>query len=139
MESLSNSNLKGRGERTKVWIREIGIKKQRVLFFFLFFFLLKCLQNLEKIFQYTWETYSRTSYLCQNSKNFEKINQNLKERSIVIMASLLVRNVEKFELQRESSWRYLKIRSNYINSRITGIRITGRKLQEFLKKISRWI
>lgn len=135
MESLSNSNLKGRGERTKVWIREIGIKKQRVLFFFLFFFLLKCLQNLEKIFQCTWETYSRTSYLCQNSK----INQNLKERSIVIMASLLVRNVEKFELQRESSWRYLKIRSNYINSRITGIRITGRKLQEFLKKISRWI
>ena len=76
---------------------EIGIKKQRVLFFFLFFFLLKCLQNLEKIFQYTWETYSRTSYFCQNSKNFEKINQNLKERSIVIMASLLVRNVEKSE------------------------------------------
>ena len=44
------------------------------------------------------------------------------------MASLLVKNVEKFEIQRESSQGYLKIRLSYRNFRITEIRITERKL-----------
>ena len=44
------------------------------------------------------------------------------------MASLLVKNVEKFELKRESSQRDLKIRSNYGSFRIAEIWITERKL-----------
>ena len=40
---------------------------------------------------------------------------------MVIMTILLARNVEKFELQRESSQRDLKIRSNYRSFRITKI------------------
>ena len=47
---------------------------------------------------------------------------------MVIVASLLVRNVEKFESQRESSQRDLKIRSNYRNFRITETRTTEMKL-----------
>ena len=44
------------------------------------------------------------------------------------MASLFVRNVEKFELQRESSNKDFKIRSSYRNFQITEIQITERKL-----------
>ena len=52
-------------------------------------------------------------------KTFKKINQNSKDRSMVIMASFLIKNVGKFELERESSQRDLKILSNYGNFRIT--------------------
>ena len=45
----------------------------------------------------------------------------MKGRLMVIMTILLARNVEKFELQRESSQRDLKIRSNYRSFRITEI------------------
>ena len=45
----------------------------------------------------------------------------MKGRLMVIMTILLARNVEKFELQRESSQRDLKIRSNYGSFRITEI------------------
>ena len=79
---------------------------------------------------------SRTFFISK-IKPFKNINQNSKDRSMVIMVSLLVRNVEKFELQRKSSQRNLKIRSNYRNSRITEIRSVERKLLEFLKEISR--
>ena len=75
--------------------------------------------------------------LYQKLKIFGKINQNSKDRPMVIMASLLVRNVENFELQRESSQRDLKILSKYRNFRITEIRIKERKLYKFLKEISR--
>ena len=40
--------------------------------------------------------------LSKDDKIFEKINQHLKDCSMVIMASSFFRNVEKFELQRES-------------------------------------
>ena len=40
---------------------------------------------------------------------------------MVIMASLLVKNVEKFELQRESYKKELKIHSNYRSIQITEI------------------
>ena len=37
----------------------------------------------------------------------------MKDHLMVLMVSLLVRNEEKFELQRQSSQKGLKIRSNY--------------------------
>ena len=47
---------------------------------------------------------------------------------MMIMASLLVKNVENFELQRESYEKELKIHSNYRSIQITEIWITERKL-----------
>ena len=46
---------------------------------------------------------------------------------MVIMANLLVRDVEKFKLQIGFSQKGLKIRSNYRNFRITEFEITERK------------
>ena len=51
--------------------------------------------------------------LYQKSKHSKKINQNSKDRLMVIMASLLVKSVGKFALQTESSQRDLRIRLNY--------------------------
>ena len=45
------------------------------------------------------------------------------------MASLFVKNLEKFELQRDSSQRDLKIRSNYRNFRITEIGADSNQMQ----------
>ena len=45
------------------------------------------------------------------------------------MASLFVKNLEKFELQRDSSQRDLKVRSNYRNFRITEIGADSNQMQ----------
>ena len=93
------------------------------------------LWSLFAIFPHTRETYSRVSNLyVSKTKTFEKTNQNSKDRSVVMMASLLVSNAEKFELEKDSSQRDYKIHSNYKNFRITEIRITERKLKSFLRR-----
>ena len=40
--------------------------------------------------------------LSKDDKTLEKMNQNLKGCSMVIMASFFFRNIEKFKLQREA-------------------------------------
>ena len=52
----------------------------------------------------------------------------MKDHLMVIMDSLLIRNVEKFELQRKSCQGNLKVHSNYRSFRITEIWVTERKL-----------
>ena len=66
--------------------------------------------------------------LLKKLKDFILIIFSYGKCLMVIMASLLVRNVETFELQRESYQRDLEIRSNYRNFWITEIRITERRL-----------
>ena len=58
--------------------------------------------------------------LYQKSKH-SKIKSKFKNHFMMIMASLLVKNVEKFELQRESYEKELKIHSNYRSIQITEI------------------
>ena len=76
---------------------------------------------------YQGDLFTRLKFVFIKINTFEKINQNSKDRSMVIMANLLVRDAEKFKLQRGFSQKGLKIRSNYRNFRITEFEITERK------------
>ena len=55
---------------------------------------------------------------------------------MVIMATLFVRDVEKFELQSGSSQRDLKICPSYRNFPITEIRITEGNYKSFLRNFT---
>ena len=113
--NLPNSNLKGeRSELIWTWIREtVELRNKMRLCHFSIYIPGRFIHALK---------------LVSKIKTFKKINQILKDRSMVIMTSLLVRSVEKFELQRESSQRNLKISSSKINFWITEIQIMERKL-----------
>ena len=50
------------------------------------------------------------------------------------MASLLVRNAKKFELQRDSSQRDLKIRSNYRSFRVKRFQLWKGNFKRFVRK-----
>ena len=106
--NLTNSNLKGeRSELIWIWIREtVELRNKMRLCHFSIYIPGRFIHALK---------------LVSKIKTFKKINQILKDRSMVIMTSLLVRSVEKFELQRESSQRNLKISSSKINFWITEI------------------
>ena len=74
--------------------------------------------------------YNREAYslVCIKTQNIRKKNQNSKDHLMVIIASVLVKYVEKFELQRKPSQRDLIISSYYRSFWITETWIVETKL-----------
>ena len=79
-------------------------------------------------FVYQSDLFTRLKLVCKKNQNIRKNKSKFEKPFDDGMTSLLVRNVEKFKLQREFSQRGLKIWSNYTNFQITEIQITERKL-----------
>ena len=80
---------------------------------------------------YQGDLFTHLKIVCIKNQNIRK--NKSKDLSVVIMTNLLVRTLEKYKLQRESSQRDLKICSNYRNFRIT----EESSFKGFLKEISR--